>query len=61
MHGAPSKEESPAALPLEDSTGVLLTSHIPFSPMLHHLHLLGGTAEKARGLDGEVRCLPNHE
>lgn len=57
MHGAPSKEESPSALPLEDSTGVVLTSDIPFSPVLHHL---GGTVGKALGLGDEVRCLPNN-
>lgn len=56
----PSKEESPSALLLEDSTGVILTSNIPFCPLLHHLHLLGGTVEKAVGLDDEVRCLPNN-
>lgn len=60
MQEAPSKEESPSALPLEDSTGVVLTSDIPFSPILHHLHLLGCTIEKAMGLGVEVRCLPNN-
>ena len=51
MHGAPSEEEPPSALPLEGSPGVTLNCDIPFCVLLHHLHLLGGTVEKAVGLD----------
>ena len=55
-----SLEESLSPLWLKDSTGVILTSNIPFCPVLHHLHLLGGTVENAVGLDDAVRCLPNN-
>lgn len=56
--GPPPWKQSPSPLPLEDSTGVTLTSFIPFSPISHHPQLLGSTIKKAGGLGNEVRYSP---